>query len=241
MRYVLALLFAFSCTSIFSQDLRAYGFITDEQKALHKVQVTIFESDVPIKTTYSDRKGKFHFRLTEKKEYLILFYKPGFDFYAYKIINHLDESLQNYFMNISMHASQEGFDSLLKKSPIIQQLKSEVISAYLENMYAYTQSSKTHQQALTANALEEQQRFENRTETETKRMAGGKEEFVYRTKIGPDIYERIVDIKNQERFTKNEKPITLSTYTFETKRRYDGVLKRVKKVKNHSIYKPLQK
>jgi hypothetical protein len=79
------------------------------------------------------------------------------------------------------------------------------------------------------------------TITEFDRIEDGGLVHVHQTKIGSDIYERIVDLRKHVRFMKNEKPVTEVTYNFETKRRNDAVVKKEKKVKNHSRYKPLQK
>ena len=95
---------------------------------------------------------------------------------------------------------------------------------------------KQRKQILAINALKERARFENE-----KKSILAEENTIYRTTIGIDIYDKVVDPIGSIAYFKNEKPITEITYDFETKRRYDGVLKRIKNTKNIKRYIPLPK
>ncbi len=216
-----------------AQDVKAYGIVTYRQNPATKVQITLFENDLLLKKTYSDRKGKFHFRLSEKKTYVLFFYKPSFNISAYKIINRLDQDLQNVFIEVQLTKSKEAQDSIFIKSPLIANMNPLMRERYKQEVDEYLREKKPKQNTRGEPKLDSIVEFD--------RQEAGETVHVFQTQIGNDMYERIVDAHQQTRFMKNEKPITEATYNFETKRRGDTVMNKDKKVKNHSRYKPLQK
>lgn len=233
MKYWLLLFLMLFVLSIEAQDVKAYGIVTYRQNPAIKVQIALFEHDSLLKKTYSDRKGKFHFLLSEKKTYVLFFYKPSFNINAYKIINRLDQDLQNVFIEVQLTKSKEVQDSIFIKSPLIANMNPLMRERYKQAVNEYLREKKPKQNDRGEPKLDSVVVFD--------RQEAGETVHVFQTRIGNDMYERIVDAHQQIRFMKNEKPITEVTYSFETKRRGDTVMKKDKKVKNHSRYKPLQK
>ncbi|MBL7800729.1 MAG: hypothetical protein JNL95_08375 [Chitinophagales bacterium] len=233
MRLILLCLFFVGIHRVYAQDVKAYGIVTYRQSPVTKVQITLFEHDSLLKKTYSDRKGKFHFRLSEKKTYVLFFYKPSFNISAYKIINRLDQELQNVFIEVQLSKSKEVQDSIFSKSTLVKSMSPSMRNDYKIVVDEYLKEKKVKAKSFTQPQMDSISEFDRQEEGETV--------HVYQIRIGNDVYERIVDARQQVRYMKNEKPITEVTYNFETKRRNEGVLKKEKKVKNHSRYKPLQK
>jgi|JI6StandDraft_1071083.scaffolds.fasta_scaffold10690_1 hypothetical protein len=233
MRLILLCILFVGFHQIYAQDVKAYGIVTYRQSPATKVQITLFEHDSLLKKTYSDRKGKFHFRLSEKKTYVLFFYKPSFNISAYKIINRLDQELQNVFIEVQLSKSKEVQDSIFFKSTLVKNMSPSVRNAYKIVVDEYLKEKKVKVKSFTQPQMDSISEFD--------RQEDGGTVHVYQIRIGNDVYERIVDTRQQVRYMKNEKPITEVTYNFETKRRNEGVLKKEKKVKNHSRYKPLQK
>jgi hypothetical protein len=205
---------------------------------LERVLITVFENDTFYKKTYTNYKGKFRFRVNDRKSYIALFYKPGYDFYAYKIVNKLNAEVQQINLNLSLHTTQQPLDSLLQSSLLIKRLSQYLVNTYIENIYEYRGGSlrKQRKQTLIANALKEKERFKNEQKSILTR-----EDTIYRTILGPDVYDKVVDANGALTYFKNEKPITEVTYNFETKRRYDGVLKRIKNIKKRRQSRSLSK
>jgi hypothetical protein len=233
MRLILFCILFVGVYQLCAQDVKAYGIVTYRQSPATKVQITLFEHDSLLKKTYSDRKGKFHFRLSEKKTYVLFFYKPSFNISAYKIINHLDQDLQNVFIEVQLTKSKEAQDSIFWKSPMVKTMRPAMREEYKLVIDQYLQEKKVKPSLSSVPKMD--------TITEFDRIEDGGLVHVHQTKIGSDIYERIVDLRKDVRFMKNEKPVTEVTYNFETKRRNDAVVKKEKNVKNHSRYKPLRK
>lgn len=232
MKHWLLLFFLFVVIGLQAQDVKAYGVVTYRQSPATKVQIALFEQDTLRKKTYSDRKGKFHFRLSEKKTYILFFYKPSFNISAYKIINRLDQDLQNIFIEVQLTKSKELQDSIFFKSPIVKNMNATARKEYKDAVDEYLKEKKIKGNSAQP-PVDSTIAFE--------RQENGETVHVYQIRIGNDLYERIVDAHQFVRFMKNEKPITEVTYNFETKRRNEGVLKKEKRVKNHSRYKPLRK
>lgn len=238
MRKTLLLYFGMMGLYAKALSVSAYGDIKNGNNKLDRVMITVFENDTLYKKTYTNHKGKFRFKVNDRKSYIALFYKPGYDFYAYKIVNKLNADIQNINLNLTLPNSEQPLDSLLHNSPLIRKLPQYLVKTYIENIYQYRGGSmrKQRKQTLIANALKERTRFENE-----KKSILTKEDTIYRTTIGIDIYDKVVDQKGMIAYFKNEKPITEITYNFETKRRYDGVLKRFKHAKKRKHYTPLPK
>jgi hypothetical protein len=235
MKNLLLLFFALYCLKSIGQTVRVYGDIEQNNKKLNRVLVTIFENDVFYKKTYSNNKGKFKFRVTDTNSYIALFYKPGYDFYAYKIINKLQSDMQNIYLNIALPKAQIPLDSLLEKSLLLKKMNPKMISEYAENIYDYkgTDDKKERQVSLAEKAIKEDE--ERKIE---RKRTNDKETLI--TTIGQDLYEKVWSNKSIS-FFKNSKPITEITYNFETGRRFEGVLKKSKYVKKLKRYTPLKK
>ncbi len=233
MRLILFCILFIGFYRLSAQDVKAYGIVTYRQNPATKVQITLFGNDSLLKKTYSDRKGKFHFRLSEKKTYVLFFYKPLFNISAYKIINRLDQDLQNVFIEVQLTKSKEVQDSIFWKSPMVKTMRPTMRDEYKLLIDKYLQEKKVKPSLKSVTKID--------TFTEFDRQEDGGLVHVHQTIIGSDIYERIVDVHKEVRFMKNEKPVTEVTYYFETKRRNDAVVKKEKSVKNHSRYKPLRK
>lgn len=233
MRIILLCILFVCFHQLCAQDVKAYGVVTYRQNPATKVQISLFEHDSLLKKTYSDRKGRFHFRLNEKKTYVLFFYKPTYNIHAYKITNQLEQDLQNIFIEVPLTKSKEVQDSVFVKSPIVKNMRPLMREEYKLAVEGYLKEKKEKSKPTLLAMPDSIIEFERQEESGLV--------HVYQTKIGSDSYERIVDARNEVRFMKNEKPITQVTYDFETKRRNDGVIKKEGKVKNHSRYKPLQK
>lgn len=233
-----SILLAFFLMPTFAQSVSAYGEIKNGNDKLDRVMITVFENDTFYKKTYTNHKGKFRFRVNDRKSYIALFYKPGHDFYAYKIVNKLNAEVQQINLNLSLFATTQPLDSLLTTSLLIKRLPQYLVKTYIENIYQYKGGSmqKLRKQTLIANALKEKERFKNEQKSIIAR-----EDTIYRTTIGHDIYDKVIDTKAAVAYFKNDKPITEITYNFETKRRYDGILKRLKNTKNLKRYISLPK
>jgi hypothetical protein len=230
------LLFVFSLLftiCLDAQDVKVYGLVTYRQNPAIKVQIALFENDSLIQKAYSDKKGKFHFRLSEKKTYILFFYKPTFDINAYKVINRLDQDLQNIFIEVPLTKSKEAQDSIFLKSAMVKTMRPAMKQEYKLSVDQYLKEKKSKSNSTNLHKVDSIVEFD--------RQEFGNTVHVWQTKIGTDIYERIMDARRDVRYMKNEKPITEVTYEFETKRRNDGVVKKEGKVKNHSRYKPLRK
>lgn len=238
MRKTLLLYLGMMCLYAKAQSVSAYGEIKNGNNKLDRVMITVFENDTFYKKTYTNHKGKFRFKVNDRKSYVALFYKPGYDFYAYKIVNKLNEDIQNINLNLSLPSNKQPLDSLLHSSLLMKRLPQYLVKTYIENIYQYRGGTmqKQRKQILAINALKERARFENE-----KKSILAEENTIYRTTIGIDIYDKVVDPIGSIAYFKNEKPITEITYDFETKRRYDGVLKRIKNTKNIKRYIPLPK
>lgn len=235
MKNLLLLFLLLSFLKSNGQVVRVYGDIEQNNKKLNRVLVTIFENDIFYKKTYSNNKGKFKFRVTDTNSYIAFFYKPGYDFYAYKIINKLQSDMQNIYLTITLPKAKMSLDSLLDKSLLLKQMNPKMINDYAENIYNYKgeDDKKERQVFLTEKAIrEEEDRTIERIKTNEKE--------VLTTTIGQDIYEKVWSKKGISYF-KNSKPITEITYNFETGRRFEGVLKRSKYVKKLKRYTPLKK
>ena len=243
-KYLLFLLFiSFYCTT-YSQQIRVYGRMTDKGKPLPAVLITVYEDGVFYKKLLTGRKGHFHFSV-EDKNYLILFYKPGYEPDAFILRNKMEHDVQMYPVNQEMIRSKESNDSTLAKSTLLTQLKSEVVKSYLTYVYKYERgrndadsSSGKTRHLLVQRAIDERERFKNYKRDVTKRTVNNEEKQATTTIIGNDTYLMLVSAKGDKQYFKNDKPVTEVTYLFETSRRYEGVLNNTKDVKRFEKYNP---
>jgi len=221
----------------FSQQVKIYGEIINNKKKVKGVLVSIFEEDVPYKTTYTNNKGKFFEVISNRKDYTILFYKTGYAIQGYRISNRLETNTQKIPIDINLEATIGSFDSILIQSELLKKLPAQVSTAFLKGIYEQSlrvvskENKKEEQKILTENATKEEGRFKNFKQTIAEKFINGEDNTVTVTQIGDDYYELLINKKRQKRYTKNDKPITDITYYFETSRKYEGVLKSIYKRK----------
>jgi hypothetical protein len=163
--------------------------------------------------------------------------------HTYGLNNRLDKETQGMYIYIEMD------DSLAETAVDLSVWlkRHHMVSVYLDSLYTAeitkvpppSKSHKSHKQ-LVKDALAEQQRFSNYNKTTEKETIDNQESDVTTVTIGPDKYELITSDKRSKKYFKNDKPITETTYRFETTRRYEGVLKNSKNVKRFDKYQPLE-
>jgi hypothetical protein len=83
---------------------------------------------------------------------------------------------------------------------------------------------------LIGKALDEEKRFKNYNEKTEVKKVDGTNMSVKNIRIADDNYEEQTDKNGKVRYLKNGKPITKTTFEFETKRKMDDVLNTIKEV-----------
>jgi hypothetical protein len=240
MKYlVLFLVFTFSINVINAQRIRINGDIkTKTEIPIPGVLVMAFDHSTLLKSYVSDEKGEYSFNVDN-----ILYYKPGMHAHTYSLNNRLDKETQGMYVYIQMD------DSLAETAiELSVWLKSHRLTqSYMDSIYTEEirklpppSKKKVHKSKkdIQKEALAEQQRFSNYKKTTEKKSVDNQEREVTTILIGPDIYELISSPRGDKKYFKNQKPITETTYRFETTRRYDGVLKKSKNVKKFDKYHP---
>jgi CRISPR/Cas system CSM-associated protein Csm2 small subunit len=205
------------------------------------VVVMAFEGGRMIKNYVTDEKGEFSFYV-DRTTFDVLFYRPGMHSHACSVVNKMEKDIQGINLNVQMNDSTAE-----TKVDLAQWLKRHHLTAtYLDSVYAEAieklpppkSKKKTKKQEEEA-ARAEQKRFSNFRQSTT-RDSSDRSSEVTTTVIGPDTYEMITSQSGTRQYLKNNKPVTETTYKFETTRRYEGVLKSSRNVKKLDKYKPMQ-
>ncbi len=220
--------------TIHAQQIKVYGQVVNNEKPLAGVMIMVFERHTLYKRFTTDKTGSFRFAVGNK-DYTIFFYKEGMMPDAYHIINHMETDVLKYPIYMELTATTERPDSVLIHSPLLAVANPDMVRAYIAAVYDYEHKVTRHDTAAAAarrtilrKAIEERDRFANYNETVSKDKSI--------ITIGPDTYELLTDAKGAKQYYKNAKPISETTYTFETTRRYEGVLKNKRDVKRFEKY-----
>lgn len=229
-----------------AQQVRLYGRAVRGGKPEPGVMIMVFEGNKFYKKLVTDKKGEFRFSVGDK-EYTILFYKPGMLPQAYKIVNKMDEDVLKIPIEMEMERTDESTDSLLANSKILSRTNPEVARAYITAIYEYDRRRASRhdtvsiatRRALVRKAVAERNRFA--TYRKTTARSNTKDSTEKTTIIiGPDTYDMLVDATGAKKYYKNQKPVTETTYLFETTRRYEGVLKNKSDVRRFEKYHPME-
>ena len=244
---MLCLLFRYSANG---QYIKTYGEVTSENKKVAGVLVCVYENDVPFKRTFTNNKGQFFFKVDNLKTYTALFYKDAHLICGYRIINKLEFETHKLPIYVEMQPTKLPQDTLISQSLLLKQLKQKMATDFIERIFVYeakrktqndsiaTSNSKRAKKILLDAAIAERDRFKKFEQQKSKTVKAAEDLNITITKIGPDTYELVENRKLEKQYFKNEKPITESTYLFETTRRYEGVLKNVRKAKRFKKYIP---
>lgn len=226
-----------------AQSIRVNGEVkTIKELPIQGVVVMAFDGGHMIKSYVTDENGEYSFYV-EKLTFDVLFYKPGMRSHACRVINRMDKEIQGINLNVQMDDSTA--ETLIDLSQWLNKRKitaSYIDSVYAEDIRQLPPPKQKHQskKQIEKEALAEQKRFSNYKESTVSDTTNHKGQVITTTVIGPDTYECISTDKGSKRYLKNDKPVTESTYKFETTRRYEGVLKSTKSVKKLDKYKPMQ-
>jgi hypothetical protein len=246
MKFSVAFFFCLlSCGSVQAQFIRVNGDATTRAKLPIKgVAVMAFDKGEMIKSYVTDDKGEYSFRV-DRMKFDVLFYKPGLLTHDYTVNNRLDREVQGININVEMDDSLA--ETVVDKT---QWLKRHHLSAaHLDSLYQAEiarvpaispRQARRNQRELLKAARAEQKRFSNYKTATVAKSINNEQNEVTTIRIGPDRYRMVEDKKGDKKYFKNIKPITESTYKFETTRRYEGVLKDEKSVKHFDKYKPME-
>jgi hypothetical protein len=223
-----------------AQRIRVNGEVTTKlELPIEGVLVMAFVDGDMIKSYVTDDKGEYSF-FVDKSVFDVLFYKPGMYSHTCKINNRMEKEIQGINLNVYLDDSTAetavNLPLWLKKHHLTATYMDSIYTEEIKKIPAPKAKHKSRKQ-LEKDALAEQKRFSNYKENTVKDSVDNNVTTVV---IGPDTYERITSQKGSKQYFKNQKPITEATYRFETTRRYDGVLKNSKNVKDFDKYKPMQ-
>ena len=230
----------------YAQAVKVYGQTSTKGKPLSDVLIVVFENDSFYKKINTDRKGKYRFSV-EDKAYTILYYKPGYAPQQVRIVNKLDADVQLIPFNMDMDSSEGSPDTVMARSGLLDMANPHMAVTYISYLYRYERkhigqrkdtSARTLRHMLIERALDEQRRFESYRRRDSLIHDSNNRDQVVTITIGPDKYEMQTSLKGEKRYFKNDKPVTEMTYLFETTRRYEGVLKNKKDVKDFKKYDP---
>jgi hypothetical protein len=230
----------------YAQAVKVYGQTSTKGKPLSDVLIVVFENDSFYKKINTDRKGKYRFRV-EDKAYTILYYKPGYAPQQVRIVNKLDADVQLIPFNMDMDSSEGSPDTVMARSGLLDIANPHMAVTYISYLYRYERkhigrrkdtSARTLSHILIERALDEQRRFENYRRSDTLIQGSNSKDKLVTIAIGPHKYEMQTSQKGEKRYFKNDKPVTEMTYLFETTRRYEGVLKNKKDVRDFKQYDP---
>ena len=246
MKFFLSCLCVVLClSSSYAQRIRVNGDVkTHLEVPIAGVVVMAFDKSQMIKSYVTDAKGEFSFYV-DRLIFDVLFYKPGLHAHTYGVNNKLDKDAQGVYISIEMDDSLAetavNIDLWLKRHHLTAAQLDTIYNTELKKAppLSARQIKKNEQETMKA-ALAEQKRFANYKETNVNKSVDNKESNVTTIRIGPDTYEMIISDTGEKKYVKNHKPITETTYEFETTRRYDGVLKGQKNVKHFDQYKPME-
>ena len=247
-KYLLICIGLLCCANIYAQEVKIYGSTGAKGKPMPGVLIVIFEGDSFCKKMLTDKNGKYKFR-ADGITYNIFFYKPGYKPQQARVINQLNAHTQSIPIDMDMESSDEPPDSLLAHAGILDRMDAGMAGSYIAYIYEYERkhpgrsddTSHSTKNVLLKRALDEQKRFANYKQKATERDDNDGRSKVIFTTIGPDHYEMVISAKGDKRYYKNEKPVTQATYLFETKRRYDSILKNKRDVKRFEKYDPMKK
>ena len=219
------------------------GSVVHRRQPVEGVLVLSFDKMQPLKAVITDANGEYRFR-TDAESIDVFFYKKGKGIQTASVRNKHREENQGIPLNAEMDDSSTSSDKYTYK--LLR--KMGIDTAYLDSVYAVedfklkneTKYVKQSRKEMLKAALEEQKRFANYKTTTSDKVAGGQKDKVTTTTIGSDTYILIVNENNEKKYTKNDKPISEYTYTFETTRRYSGVYKGAKNVNKFDKYKPIE-
>ncbi|MFN8278108.1 MAG: hypothetical protein U0T84_11550 [Chitinophagales bacterium] len=242
MRPIIVSLTLLLCQQIaFAQHIKVYGHAAVGKEPVTSVLICLFENGKLSKQTHSFEDGSFFIRMDEKKDYILLFYKKGFRVAGQKIVNRMTEEGMNLPVYLALEPSTLPPDSELLSSSLLKQLKPEITASFLEAILTneHKSDSSTVSELIKA-AIDEDERFKNYKSEQTKAQRNGEEVTITQVEIGPDRYEKLENSRHAIQYFKNDKPITSTTYNFETTRRLEGVLKKFRKTKAFKKYKPME-
>lgn len=228
-----------------AQLIRINGEVkTRNELPVADVAILAFYGGELLRSCISDEKGEFSFYV-KQSSFEVLLYKPGMKAFHYGVMNKLDRETQGIFIGITMDDTLGEHAADLPRFLHFQHLSQmQLDSIYTDRLNKKppptAASIKRAEKLLVKAARAEQKRFANFRENTTSRSVNDHPTKVTTIRLGEDIYEMIVDEKGDRRYNKNHKPITLTTYEFETTRRYENVLNEVKSVKRFEKYKPME-
>jgi hypothetical protein len=219
------------------------GSVVQHRKPVEGVLILSFDKMQPLKAVITDAKGEYRFR-TDAESIDVFFYKKGKAIQTASVRNKLREENQGIPLNAEMDDSSGSSDKYTYK--LLR--KMGIDTNYLDSVYAIedfklkneTRYVKQSRKEMLKAAQEEQKRFANYKTVTSDKLEGGQKDKVTTTTIGPDTYILIANENNEKKYTKNDKPISEYTYTFETTRRYTGVYKGSKNVNKFDKYKPIE-
>ena len=149
-----------------------------------------------------------------------------------KYENHLSLFQKAYQEYIELLKYSNGIQdtSILTKTFVKTQpnIEAPIHIPLINNSDSLASMEDNTRKILIQKAVEEEDRFSNFTSTNSTRMEGGEEIQVNTIKIANDIYEKISTKKGIIKYIKNNKPISATTFKFETTRRYKNLLEPIK-------------
>jgi hypothetical protein len=228
--------------SLHAQQVMVQGTATSFDKPLSGVMIDIFENGRFFKKMVTNKSGRYRFYLPHNQMYQLLFYYDGYEPQVFGVLNKSDESTQSIPINVTFDVSPASPDSLLAHTTVFSTLKPSVAAQFNKDIFEYVEEQKRKKKDSKAadylinQAKDEENRFRNYKVTTSRKPNTNKD--VTTTTIGNDTYLLEQAEAGTKSYFKNDKPITEYTYTFETTRRYEGVLKDVKVVKKTRKYKP---
>jgi hypothetical protein len=237
----LVFIFFISLQYVCGQYVVISGSVAEHKKPAQGVLVMIFSKKQPVKAVISDEKGQYRIR-TDVNSIDLVFYKKGKTVLGQSYRNKL--MVVDQFFNYDVEMEDTAVEAAQNAMRYLKSI--HVDSTYLDSIFTSENEKQkaeikvkplSHKEMAKA-AKEEQKRFANYKSSTTKKTDGAHTDQVTVTKIGPDTYEKTVNEKNEKKYAKNDKPISETTYYFETTRRY-GVNKKTKKVEHFDKYDPM--
>ncbi|MEI6311547.1 MAG: hypothetical protein WCP57_04715 [Bacteroidota bacterium] len=204
-----------------------------ENLLLYKLKMFDYYNDLKAENNALDFETKTYFkksRLNAQAAALNYLYMANFNYSKYE--NHLlyyQNAYQEYIELLKYYNSQVDSNKL---NPVVYQTK---VSSFEPIHFPKIEAKDTlmnmedkNREAIIENALIEEERFKNYSKTESTVFVDGEEVKRISIKVADDIYEQTTTKNGIIKYYKNHKPISATTYTFETTRKYKNILDSVK-------------
>jgi hypothetical protein len=131
---------------VHAQSLVVSGAVSGAGRGQDGVLIDVYENTAPVQTLHTDQRGVYSFKLDKGKEYIVVFYKPGFISQSVSISDNVLDLIHNYDLDLTLEKDEHSPEGLYFKPPVRRIAPDVMYKSFTDSKFS-VDHIKPHQRA----------------------------------------------------------------------------------------------